>query len=97
MAIVIGKLCFYLSFFIFITYIMHPMKKYMFTESQIKKVVDNVVDEQINENIKIEGHEFEIFRVHDGTVKAGKEGILGDHNILIPWNFIVKLFNRFND
>lgn len=46
MRIVIIILCFYLSFFIFITYIIHPMKKYIFTESQIKKVVDSVISEQ---------------------------------------------------
>ena len=46
MHIVIIRPRFYLSFFIFITYIIHSMNKYIFTESQIKKVVDNVISEQ---------------------------------------------------
>lgn len=50
---------------------------------------------QINELYKTEGHEFEIFKLHHGTVKAGKDGILGEHNTLIPWDVIIKLLNKF--
>jgi hypothetical protein len=50
---------------------------------------------QINELYKIEGHEFEIFKLHHGTIKAGKDGILGEHNILIPWDVIAKLLDKF--
>lgn len=68
------------------------MKRYIISESQFKKIVDHL----FNEGYKIEGHEYEIFKTKFGTIKAGKDGILGDHNILIPWNIIIKLLERFN-
>ena len=76
------------------------MKKYVFTETQIKKVIDTVITEQSNpvdENVKFGGHEYQVVRIDTGIIKVGKDGILGDNSVLIPWNIVLKLIEKFKD
>jgi hypothetical protein len=60
-------------------------------------MIDKIMAEQtdIEENIKYGGHEFQIIKTKNGSVKAGKDGILGDHNVLISWDIIMKLLDKF--
>jgi len=82
---------------IFITKDIIHMKKYILSETQVKKMIDKIMAEQtdIEENIKYGGHEFQIIKTKNGSVKAGKDGILGDHNVLISWDIIMKLLDKF--
>jgi hypothetical protein len=52
-------------------------------------------ESQLDENIKYAGHEFQIIKTKNGAIKAGKDGILGDHNVLISWDIIMKLLDKF--
>jgi len=52
-------------------------------------------EQQINELYKKDGHEYEIFKFDGKTIKAGKDGILGDNNTFISWDIIIKLINKF--
>lgn len=56
-----------------------------------------ITEGQLNELYKIGGHEYQFFKLDNGTVKAGKDGILGDNNVFIPWNVIIKLLEKFKD
>lgn len=82
---------------IFITKDIMHMKKYILSETQVKKMIDKIMAEQtdIEENIKYGGHEFQIIKTKNGAIKAGKDGILGDHNVLISWDIIMKLLDKF--
>jgi len=89
---------------IFITKDIMHMKKYILSETQVKKMIDKIMAEQTNivenesqidENIKYGGHEFQIIKTKNGAIKAGKDGILGDHNVLISWDIIMKLLDKF--
>lgn len=54
-----------------------------------------LVNEDLNENIKFEGHEFKIISVNDEKIYVGKEGILGHDNVLLSWNMIHKLEQQY--
>jgi hypothetical protein len=76
------------------------MRKYILTENQIKKIVDEIVAEQttigqISELYKVNGHEYQVFKLENGIVKAGHDGILGEHNVFIPWSIIINLYKKF--
>jgi hypothetical protein len=71
--------------------------------SQEQKIWNNclrqqvVNEQQINELYKKDGHIYEIFKSEYGSIKAGKDGILGDGNTFIPWDIIIKLLNKYQD
>lgn len=48
------------------------------------------------ENFKIDGHEFNLLKIHDGTIYVGQDGILGDNRVVIPWSLIDKLRKKYN-
>lgn len=54
-----------------------------------------IVKESLNENIKIEGHEFTILPYHAGHIYVGKDGILASHNVFISWEDLKKLSQKF--
>jgi hypothetical protein len=82
------------------------MRKYILTENQVKKILDKIIEEQadnksinttsqFNELYKSEGHEYEVIKLDRGSVKVGHDGILGDHNVFIPWSLVINLYKRF--
>jgi hypothetical protein len=59
----------------------------------MKKLVRESLYQNLNETFKLGTHEFKIIKIGDKTVYASKEGILGHHNIFIPWDIIEKVKN----
>jgi len=48
------------------------------------------------ESFKIDGHEYNLLKTHDGTIYVGSDGILGDNRVVIPWDLINKLRKKYN-
>lgn len=55
-----------------------------------------LVKETINENIKVEGHEFSVLPYHSHHIYVGKDGLLASHNVFISWEDIEKLLQKFS-
>lgn len=49
----------------------------------------------LNENFKVNGHEFNVIKFAEGTIYVGEDGILGDNRIIIPWSVINKLMKKY--
>ena len=49
----------------------------------------------INENYKIDNHEFSVLKLGHESIYVGKDGILGDNRVVIPWSIINKLMKKF--
>lgn len=52
-------------------------------------------ESQLDELYKSQGHEYEILKIGHDTIKAGKDGILGDNDVFISWDIIIKLLDKF--
>jgi len=53
------------------------------------------IKEKLDESISMGGHHFDVLKINNEKVKAGKEGILGDNRELISWNTIKILLDRY--
>jgi len=59
---------------------------------KLKNFEDNLNESILNENIKIGGHIYSVIKTAEGTVYAGKDGVLGYKDVLIPWNTLDTLY-----
>jgi hypothetical protein len=58
---------------------------------ELMAIPEEEIDESLNENLKIQGHEFKSINYKGQKIYLNKEGILGQHWLFIPWNIIEKV------
>lgn len=62
-----------------------------------------IVKEQINEDsglsegLKLSGVIYDSIKTPDGHVYAASEGILGKNGVLVPWDVVKKLLNKYSN
>ena len=54
-------------------------------------------EQPIDENFKAANHEFNMIHLGNETIYVGKEGILGDREVFIPWKIIAQLLQKYYD
>jgi hypothetical protein len=65
-------------------------------ERKIESIANNTHNQYaINENFRINGHEFNPLKIDNETIYVGKDGILGENRVFIPWHAIQKLLKRY--
>lgn len=80
----------------------HSIDELMRKIQNIAGINENLQTEQselqkhsMDENFKINGHEFNVIKMPEGSIYVGKDGILGDNNVIISWNVINKLMKKY--
>ena len=57
----------------------------------------NMIDESLNENIKIQGHNLDVLRIKNRKIYAGDDGIMGNNDVFIPWTILKEIMKRYAD
>ena len=61
--------------------------KYIFTESQVKKVIDNVINEQKSKMIPVGGSSQGVVKIDNGKTMVQCTGEMGGSETIGPFNF----------
>jgi hypothetical protein len=59
--------------------------------------MEKIVKESLDESLNYGGHVYDVIKVGNDKIKAGKEGILGDKGQLIPWNIVKVLLKKYSE
>lgn len=74
-------------------------KKYLNEKKNIMKIVKEKIDNfsKISEGLRIKGVTYDNIKLEGGNIFAGKEGILGNNDILIPWDLVKNLVSKYTN